>query len=239
MARDDILRAGVLAAAFVIGAAWAASARADDCDDMPVHASKVAWAGQDLIINGVPTRAAMLTFDAPTSRIVDEFNAYWASRSAPTHAFVGRTRTLLSAVTQDCSYTLQIPTGDRVPTTGLFSAMRVDTKVSAPRVLGTDRYPLPPGRVDLDVTSHDANSQARTLQMTLPDASESHAAEAYAARLAEAGWRRLAQGPAPQRGGASAAGHAFAMQKNDIQLDASFISGGTTTKAVINVATHD
>lgn len=206
------------------------------CDAMPVTAAKVEWLGHDLSINGVPAQAAMLTIDASSKQIQNAYRDYWVAHHVPTHVMSDGHTLLLSAISSTCSYTLQIPANQGSPVKGLFSAMTLGQVNALPRTLRPANYPLPLGKVTLDMTSQDNGTVARTVQMTLPEASAADASSTYAERLARDGWHAVSGGPALSSPRTAPFGYALAMQKNGYRLDAAFTPASGSTTVVINVA---
>ncbi|MFT4065077.1 hypothetical protein [Paraburkholderia sp.] len=220
---------------FAFGAATRAFA-GDACDDMPVTGQKVEWVGHDMVINGTPTQVALITFDKSTSQIADAFRTYWVEHNVATHQMHNQKTLILSALSAQCSYTLQLPPNQSAPVRGLFSAMRLTDAQPLPRALRPDNYPLPMGKVLLDMTSNDDGIVARTVQMSLSEPSLAQASAAYADQLRKDGWHTVAAGPAIGRPNSAPFGQALSMQKNGYRLDAAFTQGRGSTSVVINVA---
>lgn len=211
-------------------------ARADDaCDDMPVAARKVQWIGHDMVINGTPTQAALLTFNRSSDQVADAFTQAWQAEGIATHRMQGKSMLMVSALTAQCSYTLELPSGQAAPVRGLFSAMQLGDAKALPRQLRPANYPLPAGRILLDMTSRDGGKLARTVQMSLPDASLREATANYAAQLRRDGWHDVAAGPAVDGPDRAPYGYALAMQKDAYRLDAAFTQARSSTSVVINV----
>jgi len=209
------------------------------CGKIPVTPEKAEWLGRDLVINGMQTDAAMMTFDASTDTISSQFRAFWQKEGAAARAIDTGHELLLSAIDKTCSYTLDVPVHANSPVTGLFSAARLSNDTPAlPRALQPSAYPLPEGETVLDMVSHDSGSDARTVQMKLHDSSPERAAQSYAQRLVQQGWREVAQGSAMQPRSAAASGYALAMQKGGLRMDAAFSRQDGSTTAVINVSAH-
>ncbi|WP_208626159.1 hypothetical protein [Paraburkholderia susongensis] len=223
----------------VCGLALGAATRAvasDACDDMPVTGQKVEWVGHDMVINGTPTQVALITFDKSTSQIADAFTQYWVEHRVATHRMHNPKTLILSALSAQCSYTLQLPPNQSAPVRGLFSVMRLTDAQSLPRALRPGNYPLPMGKVLLDMTSTDGGIVARTVQMSLAEPSLAQASAAYADQLRKDGWHTVSAGPAIGRPNSAPFGQALAMQKNGYRLDAAFTQGKGSTSVVINVA---
>jgi hypothetical protein len=224
----------LVVACVLLGAAI--HARADDaCDDMPVAARKLQWIGHDMVINGTPTQAALLTFNLSSDQVADAFTQAWQKEGVATHRMQGKAVLMVSALTAQCSYTLELPTGQSAPVRGLFSAMQLGDAKALPRQLRPANYPLPAGQILLDMTSSDGGKLARTVQMSLPDASLQQATANYAAQLRRDGWHDVAAGPAINGAGSAPYGYALAMQKNAYRLDAAFTQSQSSTSVVINV----
>jgi hypothetical protein len=220
---------------FAFGAATCAFA-GDACDDMPVTGQKVEWVGHDMAINGTPTQVALITFDKSTSEIADAFTRYWVEHRVASHQMHNPKTLILSALSAQCSYTLQLPPNQSAPVRGLFSAMRLTDAQPLPRALRPANYPLPLGKVLLDMTSNDDGIVARTVQMSLPEPSLAQASAAYADQLTRDGWHTVSAGPAIGRPHSAPFGQALSMQKNGYRLDAAFTQARGSTSVVINVA---
>ena|GEM_PF-905976 len=219
--------------------AFAAASRAvagDACDDMPVTGQKVEWVGHDMVINGTPTQVALITFDKSTSQVADAFTSYWVEHRVASHRMHNPKTLILSALSAQCSYTLQLPPNQSAPVRGLFSVMRLADGEPLPRALRSANYPLPLGKVLLDMTSNDGGIVARTVQMSLPEPSLAQASAAYADQLRQDGWHTVSAGPALARPHSAPFGQALAMQKNGYRLDAAFTQASGSTSVVINVA---
>lgn len=226
----------VLAACcFAFGAATRAFA-GDACGDMPVTGQKVEWVGHDMVINGTPTQVALITFDKSTRQVADAFTQYWVEHRVATHRMHNPKTLILSALSAQCSYTLQLPPNQSAPVRGLFSVMRLTDAQPLPRALRPENYPLPMGKVQLDMTSNDGSTVARTVQMSLSEPSLAQASAAYADQLRKDGWHTVSAGPAIDRPHGAPFGQALSMQKNGYRLDAAFTQARGSTSVVINVA---
>jgi hypothetical protein len=208
----------------------------DACGDMPVTGQRIEWVGHDMVINGTPTQVALITFDKSTSQIADAFTRYWVEHRVATHQMHNPKTLILGALSAQCSYTLQLPPNQSAPVRGLFSVMRLTDGASLPRALRPANYPLPLGKVLLDMTSNDGGIAARTVQMSLPEPSLAQASAAYADQLRRDGWHTVSAGPAIGRPNSAPFGAALAMQKNGYRLDAAFTQATGSTSVVINVA---
>lgn len=208
---------------------------ATDCDAIPVAASKVEWVSRDMALGGVPAEAAIVTYDRSVDDVEQAFTQYWKDHDTPTHAQRNQITVLLSAINEHCSYTLQLPLSKSVPVRGLFSVVLLNGQKALPGPLHPSRYPLPAGKVMLDMTSRDAGKIARTLQITLADRSVAQASQTYADRLIRDGWHMLARGPALAGRPLTAHGYALAVQKGGYRLDAAFTPTKGATTVMINV----
>lgn len=215
----------------------AAHARADDtCGEMAVAGQKVEWIGHDMVVNGTPTQAALITFDLTSNQVAGAFTQYWQRRGVATHRMQDKSMLLVSALSAQCSYTLQLPLGQSAPVRGLYSAMRLGEAAALPRMLRPANYPLPSGQILLDMTSSDGGKLARTVQMSLPEPSLAQASTDYAQLLKRAGWHAIAGGAAVGSAGSAPFGYALAMQKDAYRLDAAFTQARGSTSVVINVS---
>lgn len=223
----------------VLGAAasmLSSAARATtDCEAMPVAASKVEWVSRDMALNGVPAEAAIITYNRSVDDVEQAFTQYWKDHDTSTHAQRNQIAVLLSAINEHCSYTLQLPLNQSAPVRGLFSVVQLDGQKALPGKLRPDNYPLPVGKVLLDITSSDAGKVARTLQITLADPSAARASQTYADQLTRAGWHVLASGPAFAGRPLAVNGYALAVQKGGYRLDAAFTPAKGATTVMINV----
>lgn len=212
--------------------AWADSA----CDDVPVKAKQVSWAGEDMVVNGLKMRAAVMTFSEPVSAVREAFLAYWRARNASMRAADDGKTLTLSAIDGQCSYTLQVLSNAQADYAGIFSVAHLDPEAArTPRVLQPSNYPLPEGRVVFDMQSQDGGNVARTVQLALTAVSARQAMGRYAQTLRQRGWRTLAAGASSYRR-ANPQGYALAMQKDGYRLDASFTDATGKTMVIVNVA---
>jgi hypothetical protein len=206
------------------------------CGDMPVTGQKVEWVGRDMVINGTPTQAALISFNLTSEQVADAFTQYWQQRGVATHRMHDKTMLLVSALSAQCSYTMELPLNQSAPVRGLYSVMQLGDAKTLPRTLRPSNYPLPAGQILLDMTSSDAGTTARTVQMSLPQASAQQASADYAARLKRDGWHTISGGPAVGRPNSAPFGYALAMQKDAYRLDAAFTPARGSTSVVINVS---
>ncbi len=234
-----VLPARVVRCAAVVCVLASAAAHAlgdETCGDIPVAGEKVAWIGQDMVINGTPTQAALITFNLSSSQVADAFIQYWTQHGVAAHRMQDKSTLMISGISSQCSYTLQLPPGQSAPVRGLYSAMRLGEAKALPRMLRSANYPLPLGKILLDMTSNDGATVARTVQMSLPQASSQEASAAYAEQLKRDGWRTIAGGPAIGRSNRAPFGYAIAVQKDAYRLDAAFTQARGSTSVVINVS---
>ncbi|WP_322010708.1 hypothetical protein [Paraburkholderia sp. J12] len=197
---------------------------------------KVAWIGRDMVINGTPAQAALITFNLSSSQVADAFVQYWTKHGVAAHRMQDKSTLMVSGMSSQCSYTLQLPLGQSAPVRGLYSAMRLGEAKTLPRMLRPANYPLPQGKILLDMTSNDGATVARTVQMSLPAASSQEASATYAEQLKREGWHTIAGGPAIGRPNSAPFGYAIAVQKDAYRLDAAFTQARGSTSVVINVS---
>lgn len=228
------VRRGALACILTCAAvqAWAD----DVCGDMPVAADKVEWVGRDMAIDGTPTQAALITVNLSSNQVAATAVQFWRRRGIATHRMQNGPTLMVSALSAQCSYTLELPVNQAAPVRGLYSAMRLGQAKSLPRALRPANYPLPSGRIVLDMTSKDDGKIARTVQMLLPERSLEKASADYAAQLKRDGWHTIASGPSIGRPHSAPFGYALAMQKGGYRLDAAFAQARVSTSVVINVS---
>lgn len=227
------IAACVLGLACTIGSsAWADSA----CDDVPVKAKRVSWVGENLVVNGMKVRAAVMTFTEPVGSVREAFLSYWRVRNASMRATDDGKTLTLAAIDGQCSYTLQVLANGQADYVGLFSAALLDPDAAkTPQELQPANYPMPEGQIVFDMQSHDGGIAARTVQLALTAVSARQALGRYAQRLREQGWRTLAAGASSYRR-ANPQGYALAMQKDGYRLDATFSDVTGKSMAIINVA---
>lgn len=227
------IAACVLGLACIIGSpAWADSA----CDDVPVKAKRVSWVGENLVVNGMKVRAAVMSFTEPVGSVREAFLSYWRVRDASMRATDDGKTLTLSAIDGQCSYTLQVLANGQAAYVGLFSAALLDPDAAkTPQELQPANYPLPEGQIVFDMQSQDGGIAARTVQLALRAISARQAMSRYAQTLRERGWRMLAAG-APSYRRANPQGFALAMQKDGYRLDASFSDATGKTMVIVNVA---
>jgi len=104
-----LLRAAALAGAL---AGAAASASADDaCGGIALAARKVEWLGHDIVIDGAPAQAALLTFDLSSEQVAAAFAQAWRKQRFATRRRQDGSMLMVSALSAQCSYTLQLPPG--------------------------------------------------------------------------------------------------------------------------------
>jgi hypothetical protein len=227
---------GLAAIGCVLASAATAAFADSTCGEMPVTGQKVEWVGRDMVINGTPTQAALISFNLSSNQVADDFTQYWQQRGVATHRMHDKTMLLVSALSAQCSYTMELPLNQLAPVRGLYSVMQLGEAKTLPRMLRPSNYPLPAGQIVLDMTSSDAGTIARTVQMTLPQASSQQASADYAARLTREGWHTISGGPAVARANSAPFGYALAMQKDAYRLDAAFTPGRGSISVVINVS---
>ena len=208
------------------------------CDRQPVHAAHVQVIGSDMRIDGVPASVYGMEFGGTAADVSNEFRAFWTRAHVPATGRRDASGLLLAALDGACHYVLVIPArGASGPTKGLMSVMRLDGVQAAHRI-DTSLVPLPQvARTVSDVESLDGAQAGRTwlLDMT---GDTSDAAQRYARRLEQAGWRVVAQMPALRLDGSQrATGHVLAMQRGSERIDAVFSNHNGQTEAVIHATT--
>ncbi|ACC73457.1 hypothetical protein PPMP20_16195 [Paraburkholderia phymatum] len=208
------------------------------CDRQPVHATHVQVIGRDMLIEGVPASVYRMTFSGTSADVSSEFGAFWTQAHVPATERRDASGVLLAALDGACHYVLVMPSREDGETTqGLLSVMRLDGAGATHRVDAL-LVPLPEGaRTVSDIESRDGRQAGRTWLLDMSGETKDNA-QRYARRLQQAGWRVVAQMPAPRLGGSQrATGHVLAMQRGSERIDAIFSNRSGQTEAVIHATT--
>ncbi len=224
----------LLALALPAHAALAQSAA--DCRRQPLAPARAHVVGDDMVVNGMPTRILAVQFGEPAEAVSEAWRRYWTRESVPARAQSVSGQYVLSAIEGECHYVLSLEPA-RTPdgrTAGLFSASRMAT-VAPRQSLAEIGVPLA-AKVMSDVESRDRGLRGRTLVLRLPGRAQA-ARERYASDMRARGWTSLAQMPAPATDGSGRTeGHTLAMQRGQDRLDAAFVDRAGQTDAVLNLA---
>lgn len=223
---------GWIASALISGATFADTA----CNRQPVQPQSVQAVGQDMIVNGVPTSIVGVEFAGTPNDVSKEFREFWTGEAVPAKWQNGPSGMLISALDGTCLYVLTIaPQRNAARTRGTLSVIRLGTE-SARHQLPDSVVSLPRGGSTVsDVESRDQGQTGRTWLIEMRGDARENALQ-YRNELAGQGWSSVGRAPDHQSGPSHRPqGTAFAMQRGNDNLDASFSDQGEKTMAVINV----
>ncbi|HUI61163.1 MAG TPA: hypothetical protein VLX90_13125 [Steroidobacteraceae bacterium] len=225
----------LILALFVIGRALAAEPWPQI--PSPPHATVLAWVGDDMRINGIPTRVLKFHSRDPRTTVIEYYRSFWTGGYA-VKAIVKPLGSSATVVSQRHGpYFMMVKAQDLSDgsSEGLISVARIaGSKVK----MDAGDLPLIPGaHVVSVVESADPGKHSREV-VVLAQQPPTSVAQFYQASFTNAGWHQVqaTEGNA-SRGAASFV--VFARQDSEMQLAIAPVANGRATTLVANLVTKD
>jgi hypothetical protein len=199
----------------------------------------VEWIGDDMRVNGVPTRVMQFQSKVSRAEVVEYYRAYWTGgyTTKPSIKPLGPAATVISQRHGPYFMTVKVEDAAQGASHGLISVARVaGSKVS----LDPGDLPLlPGGHVISVVESHDPGKRSREV-VVLASQPPSSVAQFYQTAFVNHGWQEVSATDNPRAPGAPSGSFVvFAKDHSEMQLSIVAIPQGRGSTLVANLVTKD